>query len=109
LELDADDMAGLAVALGARVSAKAGPSEVLVSQTVKDLIAGSGIAFTDRGEHETASANACSKANGGMRAGDSTSQQDRSHARRGPKGEMEVRDGRCGRLPGLLGRGGLFH
>ena len=52
IELDADDIAGLTVAIGARVSAKAGPSEVLVSQTVKDLTAGSGLSFTDRGEHE---------------------------------------------------------
>jgi class 3 adenylate cyclase len=52
IELDADDIAGLTVAIGARVSAKAGPSEVLVSQTVKDLTAGSGLVFEDRGEHE---------------------------------------------------------
>jgi class 3 adenylate cyclase len=52
IELDADDIAGLTVAIGARVSAKAGPSEVLVSQTVKDLTAGSGLVFTDRGKHE---------------------------------------------------------
>ena len=38
--------------IGARVSAQAGPSEVLVSQTVKDLVAGSGLAFEDAGEHE---------------------------------------------------------
>jgi class 3 adenylate cyclase len=43
---------GLAVNIGARVSGMAGPSEVLVSQTVKDLVAGSGLAFADRGEHE---------------------------------------------------------
>jgi class 3 adenylate cyclase len=43
---------GIAVAIGARVSAKAGPSEVLVSQTVKDLVVGSGLAFEDAGEHE---------------------------------------------------------
>jgi pimeloyl-ACP methyl ester carboxylesterase len=43
---------GLAVSIGARVAAKAGPSEVLVSQTVKDLVAGSGLAFEDAGEHE---------------------------------------------------------
>ncbi len=43
---------GLAVSIGARVSALAGPSEVLVSQTVRDLVAGSGLAFADRGEHE---------------------------------------------------------
>jgi class 3 adenylate cyclase len=43
---------GLAVAIGARVAANAGPSEVLVSQTVRDLVAGSGLAFQDAGEHE---------------------------------------------------------
>jgi class 3 adenylate cyclase len=42
-------VAGIAVAIGARVSARAGAGEVLVSQTVKDLVAGSGIAFGDRG------------------------------------------------------------
>jgi class 3 adenylate cyclase/pimeloyl-ACP methyl ester carboxylesterase len=43
---------GVAVNIGARVGALAGASEVLVSQTVKDLVAGSGIAFDDAGEHE---------------------------------------------------------
>lgn len=43
---------GLSVSIGARVMAKAGPSEVLVSQTVKDLTAGSGLTFEDAGEHE---------------------------------------------------------
>jgi pimeloyl-ACP methyl ester carboxylesterase/class 3 adenylate cyclase len=43
---------GLAVVIGARVGALAGPSEVLVSQTVKDLVAGSGLVFEDAGEHE---------------------------------------------------------
>ena len=42
---------GLTVSIGARIAAAAGPSEVLVSQTVKDLVAGSGIAFNDRGPH----------------------------------------------------------
>jgi class 3 adenylate cyclase len=42
-------VAGIAVAIGARVSARAGAGEVLVSQTVKDLVAGSGIRFEDRG------------------------------------------------------------
>jgi class 3 adenylate cyclase len=40
---------GIAVHIGARVAAEAGPGEVLVSSTVRDLVAGSGIAFTDRG------------------------------------------------------------
>lgn len=43
---------GLAVSIGARVTALAGPSEVIVSQTVRDLVAGSGLSFADRGEHE---------------------------------------------------------
>ncbi len=45
-------VAGIAVHTGARVAAHAGASEVLVSSTVKDLVAGSGIAFADRGLHE---------------------------------------------------------
>jgi class 3 adenylate cyclase len=52
VELDGDDVAGIAVAIGARVAARAEPSEVLVSQTVKDLVAGSGLVFEDAGEHE---------------------------------------------------------
>jgi len=52
IEMDGSDIAGIAVAIGARVSALAGPGEVLVSQTVKDLTAGSGIVFEDRGTHE---------------------------------------------------------
>ena len=43
---------GLSVSIGARVMAQAGPGEVLVSQTVKDLVAGSGLTFEDAGEHE---------------------------------------------------------
>ena len=43
---------GLAVSIGSRVATTAGPSEVLVSQTVKDLVAGSGLVFADAGEHE---------------------------------------------------------
>jgi class 3 adenylate cyclase len=45
-------LAGIAVHTGARVAAAAGPGEVLVSSTVLDLVAGSGIRFEDRGEHE---------------------------------------------------------
>ncbi|HET6715179.1 MAG TPA: adenylate/guanylate cyclase domain-containing protein [Actinomycetota bacterium] len=52
VELDGEDIAGLAVAIGARVGALAGPSEVLVSQTVRDLVSGSGLSFDDAGEHE---------------------------------------------------------
>jgi pimeloyl-ACP methyl ester carboxylesterase/class 3 adenylate cyclase len=43
---------GMAVYIGARVGSLAGPSEIMVSQTVKDLVAGSGLAFGDVGEHE---------------------------------------------------------
>jgi class 3 adenylate cyclase len=43
---------GISVALGARIAGLARPSEVIVSQTVKDLVAGSGLAFDDAGEHE---------------------------------------------------------
>jgi pimeloyl-ACP methyl ester carboxylesterase len=45
-------VAGIAVHTGARVAAHAGPGEVLVSGTVKDLVAGSGLEFEDRGVHE---------------------------------------------------------
>jgi len=46
-----DDVGGLAVHIGARVGSLAAPHEVLVSNTVKDLVVGSGIDFKDRGEH----------------------------------------------------------
>ena len=52
IELRGDDVAGMAVHIAARVSARAGAGEVLVSRTVTDLVAGSGIEFEDRGEHE---------------------------------------------------------
>jgi class 3 adenylate cyclase len=42
---------GIAVHIGARVAGQANPGEVLVSNTVKDLVAGSGIAFRDCGTH----------------------------------------------------------
>ena len=45
-------MGGLAVHIAARVAALAGAGEVLVSGTVKDLLAGSGLAFDDRGERQ---------------------------------------------------------
>ncbi len=51
-ELVGEKVAGIAVHTGARVAGAAGPGEVLVSQTVKDLVAGSGIEFEDRGEQE---------------------------------------------------------
>jgi class 3 adenylate cyclase len=43
---------GITVTTGSRIAAKAGPSEVLISQTVRDLIAGSGLVFEDAGEHD---------------------------------------------------------
>jgi class 3 adenylate cyclase len=51
IELLGADVGGIAVHIGARVGALAGPSEVLVSSTVKDLVAGSGLVFSDRGKH----------------------------------------------------------
>ena len=51
IELMGDDIGGIAVHIGARVSSAAGPREILVSSTVKDLVAGSGIDFQDRGLH----------------------------------------------------------
>jgi class 3 adenylate cyclase len=51
-ELSAGSVRGIAVHTGARVASIAAPGEVLVSSTVKDLVAGSGIEFTDRGVHE---------------------------------------------------------
>jgi|SRR5579872_5784458 len=50
-ELDGDDIVGLAVHIGARVASMAEPDEVVVSSTVKDLVAGSGLRFGDRGAH----------------------------------------------------------
>ncbi len=47
-----EDIGGIAVHIGARVAAEAAGGEVLVSSTVKDLVAGSGLEFEDRGEHE---------------------------------------------------------
>src|SRR5829696_5812288 len=53
-EVEAIDekMGGIAVAIGSRICARAGRSEVLASSTVKDLVAGSGLVFEDAGEHE---------------------------------------------------------
>jgi class 3 adenylate cyclase/pimeloyl-ACP methyl ester carboxylesterase len=50
-ELRGDDIGGIAVHIGARVAALAGAGEVFVSNTVKDLVNGSGITFRDRGTH----------------------------------------------------------
>lgn len=52
VEVHDNDITGIAVHIGARVAALATPGEVLVSRTVVDLVAGSQIQFTDRGEHE---------------------------------------------------------
>lgn len=50
-EFVGDKIAGIAVVTGSRISALAAAGEVLVSSTVKDLVAGSGVSFDDRGEH----------------------------------------------------------
>jgi class 3 adenylate cyclase len=52
IEVRGDDVAGMAVHIGARVGACAGPGEVLVSCAIPSLVAGSGLVFEDRGEHE---------------------------------------------------------
>ena len=52
IELVGEKIGGIAVHIGARVAARADPGEVLVSSTVKDLVAGSGIQFEDRGVAE---------------------------------------------------------
>jgi pimeloyl-ACP methyl ester carboxylesterase len=49
--LDADQISGIALHIGARITALAGPGEVLVSSTVKDLVVGANIVFADRGAH----------------------------------------------------------
>jgi class 3 adenylate cyclase len=51
VELRGDDVAGIGVHIAARVAALAGSGELLASRTVKDLVAGSGYAFTSRGAH----------------------------------------------------------
>jgi pimeloyl-ACP methyl ester carboxylesterase/class 3 adenylate cyclase len=50
-ELIGDKLGGIAVHIGARVAAQAAPGEIVVSQTVKDLVAGSGLSFAERGTH----------------------------------------------------------
>jgi class 3 adenylate cyclase len=52
IELKADDIGGIAVNIAARVAAMAGPNETRVSSTVRDLVAGSGLRFDDRGLQE---------------------------------------------------------
>ena len=51
VETIAGKAGGIAVVIGSRISAMAGPGEVLVSSTVRDLVAGSGLVFEDRGGH----------------------------------------------------------
>ena len=52
VETIGDDIGGIAVHIGARVAGLAGPDEILVSSTVKELVTGSGLMFTDAGEHQ---------------------------------------------------------
>jgi hypothetical protein len=52
-EVRGDDIGGIAVHIGARVRALAGPNDVLVSSTLRDLVIGSGLEFEERGAHET--------------------------------------------------------
>jgi class 3 adenylate cyclase len=52
VEIRGDDIGGIAVHIGARVSALAGANDVLVSSTLKDLVIGSGLEFDDRGTHQ---------------------------------------------------------
>ena len=82
-ELIDEKIGGIAVTIGARVAALAGPSEVLVSQTVKDLVAGSGFTFGDAGEHEL---------KGFPTVGDSTLWR-RTKVARGAAGSRSLRDG----------------
>src|ERR1700754_5263940 len=51
-EVHGDDIGGIGVHIGARVSALAGPNDVLVSSTLRDLVIGSGLEFDDRGAYE---------------------------------------------------------
>jgi len=51
IELHGGDIGGIAVHIAARVAAMAGPNETMVSSTVRDLVAGSGLRFADRGHH----------------------------------------------------------
>ena len=52
-EVRGDDIGGIAVHIGARVSALAGPNDVLVSSTLRDLVIGSGLEFEERGAHSS--------------------------------------------------------
>jgi class 3 adenylate cyclase len=52
VELRGDQVTGMSLQVAAQVAALAQPAEILVSRTVKDLVAGSGISFADRGNHQ---------------------------------------------------------
>jgi class 3 adenylate cyclase len=52
IEVRGDDVSGIAVHLAARVMAEADPGELLVSRTVRDLVVGSEVSFSDRGAHQ---------------------------------------------------------
>jgi class 3 adenylate cyclase len=52
IDLTGDDVTGIAVHIAARVAAEAAAGETVVSSTVRDLVAGSGLRFEDRGLHE---------------------------------------------------------
>ena len=52
VEVGPDDISGLAVHLAARIMGQAGPGEIVISRTVRDLVVGSELRFADRGEHE---------------------------------------------------------
>jgi class 3 adenylate cyclase len=52
VELRGDDVAGIAVHIAARILATAGPGEIIVSRTVRDLVAGSEVAVVDRGSRQ---------------------------------------------------------
>jgi class 3 adenylate cyclase len=52
VEVGGDDISGLAVHLAARIMGEAGAGEIMVSRTVRDLVVGSELRFSDRGEHE---------------------------------------------------------
>lgn len=52
IEVRGDDISGMAVHIGARVSALADPGEILATTTVRDLVVGSGMSFVERGQHE---------------------------------------------------------
>jgi class 3 adenylate cyclase len=52
VDIDDDNVSGIAADIAAQLAALARPGEILTSRTIKDLVAGSGISFTDRGTHQ---------------------------------------------------------